>query len=483
VLSDETLVILLQGEPNLLVPQHASTNQSAQTVEIQIYDFLIQYNSDTGKLEPGVATEWKWLDALHMEVKIRDDVISADGTKYTADDILFTCERGVAGSAVSWWNMVDINECKVVDETTFVFGLNRPYNTYDDVLAATEAVHLISRSSVDAAGGWEACLHNPKIGTGQYTFVEWVEGNYIMLERNENYWGPKGYWKNLEFRWITDDAARAMAMQSGEADVAILLSSKQVVSLDADPSITLLRSPAYAVFTWYFNCSIEPLSDKRVREALTLLTDQDAIRQVVNGGEGINPQTNISTASPYYLQPPAGYSQKVDVARAKQLLADAGYPNGLKITLLTTAQNAACQELIQAQWALGGVDLDIQIYENATQREIMYRGEYEITAANSFNSDPMRQLNRLDGRLDPPTAAGGAQYTSTELIGYVDIARSLDPAERLRGYHLVQQYCIDNFLLLPCFETVLFNATRSDLGGARFTANGAIYVGYLRPIG
>ncbi len=109
--SDETLVVLVDAEPTHLMSTYTMFNRAGAHVAFVIYDTLIRYDYDTHEYVPAVAESWEWLDETHLQFNLRHDVIAADGTPFTADDVLFTCELGVNGGSQSYWNMIDLEEC------------------------------------------------------------------------------------------------------------------------------------------------------------------------------------------------------------------------------------------------------------------------------------------------------------------------------------------------------------------------------------
>ena len=475
------MVVALDNEPTHLIAAAATINNAAIHVSQNLYDNLIAFDYNAGEFVPMLATEWDWLDDLRLQFKLRDDVIAADGSKFTAHDVMYTFEVGVNGTNASFWNMVDLDTCEVVDDFTIILGTKRIYNTIDMVMAIHEAGSIISKSSVEAVGGLEAALRNPLVGTGMYTFVEWVDGSHITLTRNEEYWGQKGYWKTIEFVFIPDPNSRAMALMSGDVDAALNLTYDQVIGIENDPNLQIIQSYANGVSTIYLNCSQPPLDDVRVREAIYLLIDVDAAIEVVTGGTSTHTDTMISSLSPLYLPRPAGYVRKVDVDRAKQLLAEAGYANGLTFRIISNSLNRAVCELTQANLAVGGINLELDIMESAAFLQLLRSGQYEAAQASSFNHDPTRQLNRVDGRLTPTEAAGGAMYNNDELNVFIDMARSTDPVIRLEGYHRVQQYTRDNFLVMGMFEVIYYVGARKDLTNHTFNSSGWLCAGALRP--
>lgn len=481
--SDETLVVLLDAEPTHLMSTYTMFNRAGAHVAFTIYDTLIYYDYDTGEYLPAVAESWEWIDDTHLQFNLRQDVVAADGTPFTADDVMYTCELGVSGGSQSYWNMIDLNECEVVDEYTFIMGTNQVYPTLEMLASVHGMDCLVSRSAVEAVGGEEAARHNAKIGTGQYTFVEWVDGSHITVERNENYWGELGYYKYIEFRFVSDAAARAMAVQSGEADVALSLSLSETVSLQSDANVSILKSYGDASKTLWMNCSDGPLADERVREAIRLLIDRDAFIAICTGGDGMPTYTNFSPKGIYYKDPPEGYSTERDVERARQLLEEAGYGDGLTLNIFDNSTGRTFCELLQSQLAEGGIDLEIEIVEVAAGMSRMNSGEYELYSGAAYGYDPVRLLNRVDGRISTEVAGGGAQYNNDELNAIIDIARyDSDPDVRMQAYHDVQDFILEHTVCIGIFMDVTYNACRSDLTGATYTSDGYLFVNSLRPV-
>ncbi|MEI6877308.1 MAG: ABC transporter substrate-binding protein, partial [Spirochaetota bacterium] len=216
------------------------------------------------------------------------------------------------------------------------------------------------------------------LGAGPYKFVEWVPGDRIVLERNENYYGKKPYAQKATYRFISNDSARIAALLSGDVDLIDTVPPTDIASLGADSRVTLV--PVQGTTIIYIHMDSDravtpfatdkggkvlpsnPFKDKRVRQALSLLMDRKLLVDRVLQGSGT---PAIQMIPPGYLgfvdalNPPAA-----DVAKAKKLLAEAGYPNGFSLTLHSASDRYSFQpEVVQAVaqfLARGGIEVKVE---------------------------------------------------------------------------------------------------------------------------
>lgn len=174
----DTLRIVIGAEPSNIMPLSAEAGDG-QWIAWCIYDRLVDYDAETGELVPSLATSWEWIDDTHVRFFLRDDAVAYDGTTITANDVLFSVQRGLEGDATAQWSMVDGNECSVEDDYTFVLGLTEAYPSIIGKLAYVATLTVIDESSCEALGGYEAAVRNPQCTSGPYFFDEWKAGEYI----------------------------------------------------------------------------------------------------------------------------------------------------------------------------------------------------------------------------------------------------------------------------------------------------------------
>lgn len=482
--SDETLRVCIAEEPAQLIKTIAEIGSSGLYISSAMVDSILWYNQDTGEIEPNIATEWEWIDETHLQLKIRDDIICHDGTPLTADDIYYTCKVAVE-SGITDTNMLDINECSVVDDTTVIIGLIDPYVTLVDKLCNDGFLTPISESAVETVGGLEAATRNPQIFTGPYIFDEWVDGQYIRLVRNDNYWNTDrhGYYKYIEYTFVPDAATRVMALQSGDVDVTVDLTSAQDSIVESSSNLVAANGVALSNELIYFNCSKAPFDDIRVRQAIWDLIDVNACIAVAQNGKAAPTEAFLSPASTVYRPRPVDFVREVNVDEAKQLLAEAGYADGFEVEILIEAVDSSLAELISSQLAEAGIKVNISPVESITIQQKISDGDYAMALTLSFHSDPARVLNRFDSRLFYTSAgAGGFFYESEELDEMVDRAKaSFDDEERLDAYGDIQDFVIENTLCVGLYGNIRRHAMRADIENDTYNLPGNLLIAYLRP--
>lgn len=481
--SDETLYVVAREEPDHLCALYGTNSETGGILSLAMYDYLLYLNNETGEFEKSAATDYEWIDDTHIRVTLRDDIVAYDGSILTADDVMYSLNLGLSGNNVTSYIMVDPDECYVEDDFTFVIGTTEAYPTMENLMSTSGFLPLVDESSVEAVGGWDVAYREAKISTGRYFLDEWVDGEYIRLVRNDDHWDQDNlpYYKYIEVSFVSDAATRAMSLQSGEANVAMSLTAAQDEALGSE-SVMWYGFGDASKCIW-MNCSTGALADERVREAIFWLIDDDAIIALCTNGVATPTETQFSTKSFYYADPPAGYERKVDVEKAMSLLADAGYADGVTIKSFGLQSDQATLELIQSMLSAANITLEIELVEAAAGFSKMGSGDYELYLGASYGFDPVRVMNRVDGRIEPAQAGGGAVYNNDELNALIDVARaSTDDAERMQAYADVQHFIIDKTLCIGLYMDCVRFGVNQDIGGAVYDGNGYLYLANLRPV-
>ena len=186
-----------------MLDPHGTYNVAHNENNILVYETLVFWNSQTMEFEPKLATEWKWVNDTTLRVKLHEGITSHAGDPFTASDVIFTVTTGQEGGLLSnYYGMFDLAECKAEDDYTVVLASKTPDPFFLYTLSNTPLAMIVEKST--EKDGLDAQTLNPTAATGPYKFVEWSDGSYVKLERNENYWGKTPYYKNVEIRIITD---------------------------------------------------------------------------------------------------------------------------------------------------------------------------------------------------------------------------------------------------------------------------------------
>lgn len=444
--TDETLTVGLSAEPSSLYGAAVGkTENEEQIIGNAILDSLVKFNYATNEIEPSLATDWEWTDDTHLKFTLRDDVTMSDGTPLTADDVVYTCnEIWVKQNTTNDTGKYLVGATKDDDQTvTIEFNTTAP--DFLKMLSWTN-FGIVSEDEVNAAGGLEATSTNPVIGSGPYKFKEWKNGQSVILERNDDYWDKDyvGYYKEIVFTFTSDAAAREMAVESGDADIAYDMPVSQAATYAENDSVnTTIYDFGQTTHLWYNQGeNAGATKDEKVREAIDKALDFDAIAQVGTAGFADASLSYWDPSCDYYTENYTKEERAVDVDGAKELLEEAGYGDGLEITALGLQENTPVLTVMQANLAEAGITLKIDTPDTAQFVEGAFGGDYDLICVGDTPAVrtpasvmPFLQKLNVDG---PGMVIGGAKWTSdeidstiTELISESDTDKATELATSL----------------------------------------------------
>lgn len=334
----------IRTEPSSVDP-HFSYVATSKAAVTNIFDTLIMRNKDL-ELTPSLATEWTYLGDNTWEFKLREGVTWHDGEPFTADDVLFTFERApdVPNSPAPFKQFLSqIKSAEKVDDLTLRITTPSPS---PQVLFDLAEVPIVSEHAGKGATTADYNDGTAAIGTGPFKFVSWSPGGALELVRNDDYWAGASPFETVEIVPMPNDAARVAALLSGDVDLIDAVPPESYARLSGDQDIAIWQTPD--VYTAYLHMDTNredtphitakdgspiknPLLDKRVREALALAIDREAIISRLLQGLG-KPAGQLAGETMVGFNPdlkPATY----DPERAKELLAEAGFADGFKLTV------------------------------------------------------------------------------------------------------------------------------------------------------
>ena len=322
----ETLVVAINGEPANLQPAQP-VGRLNELVDALIFDSLTTRDQQ-GNLVPALAESWKRTNDTTWEFKLRSGAKFHNGDPVTSDDVKFTYEQLVLAAdqkSPHLTFLATIKSVNVVDATTFQIITTQP-----DVLLPSRVFDLyggiVPMKYYQKVG--DAAFRTSPVGSGPFKFVDWVKGSQINLVANDDYWGTKTPFKKLALRFITDDAARMAAFLAGEVDIVSNVPPERVAELSANAKLDVRSGPSSRYYFLVFDSTKKPFDDVKVRQAVNLAIDRDALVKGVSSGFG----TPIASI---FIPQTFGYDATIkpvfDLDKAKALLTQAGYPNGLDV--------------------------------------------------------------------------------------------------------------------------------------------------------
>ena len=466
--SDKNLTIVMPSEPSCIWGAPVGKNENeALTILGAITDRLVEMDNDTGEVKPSLATSWEWLDGTHVQMKLREDVTMTDGTPLVADDVAYTVGVWAEYSPANDTGRFVVGAV-ADDEHTVTIEFNREA---PDLLAMLSwaCFGIVSEDEVNAAGGLEAAANNPVVGSGKYRFVEWKNGQYVTLERNENYWNKDytGYFKTLTFNFTADAAARVMAVESGDADVAYNIPVNQAITYEGrDDLTTLVYTYGQISHVWYnMGENAGATKDLKVRQAIDLAMDFDAITLVASGGKVQPALGYFETNSKYYNETYTAEERAVNVEKAKELLAEAGYPDGLELRCTCLANLVNIWTVIQGNLAQAGITLNIETPDTPQFVQEAFGGDYDLILVGEYVAARyptlfcfLREENISGGGL----VIGGPKWTTPELDA--KIAAFIEEKDEATAKQMAGE--IEQFMKENCVVSNLCPETSSTIVAA-----------------
>lgn len=452
------LVVGIPSDPTTL-DVHQRFLPIDRVVNSAIYDGLM-VEGPKGEVRPGLAESWDFAsDGSSVTLHLRKNVKFHDGAPFNADAVKFNYERQLDPTnefnKLGNWRLAPgfagniAVPIQVVDDSTVRINFKAKLSPDLNLGYMTESPHeMVSPSAVRAN---RDKYPDKPIGTGPYRFVSWDKGQRLVLERNPDYWGQKPQFDRLIFVPITDADARSAALRAGTVDVNADISGDQLDAVKSDSRFQLYDKEARHLWHVLLNEKTVPqLKDKRVRQALNYAVNKDAIVNDVLKGQGVVANCFMSSAYGEWQNTGlTGYP--FDQAKAKQLLADAGFPNGQGLPTLTMRMNTgatlagkqqAMAEVIQANLAAVGVKITLEPLEAAAWAQRVPTGDFQLSVFSLSIStpDPDNAVSGYHSSREPPSFANFGYYENPDYETLYPQSRTLtDHAQRVAAVKRLQQ--------------------------------------------
>ena len=468
----DTLTIAIGAEPEALDPVNM-TSAPAATVGEHAVERLI-YMEEDGELTPMLATEWESNEAGDVwTFQIREGVTFHDGEPLNAEAVKANLDRFIdpdVGAAYAFL-LGDVESIEATGEYELTINLE---DSFAPILShlSHSFIGIISPASFEDLSPDETT--DAAVGTGPYELVEWNRGDSITMVRNDDYWGDAPEIENLVFNFIPEDSARMVALETGEADAVMRVPPQDADRLDADPDINVVYETSVRTIYLGFNYQEEPFDDQRVRQAFNYAVDKEAIVDSILDGNAFVADAPIvdavfghTSAGPYEYDP----------ERARDLLAEAGYEDGLEVTLHHPTGryllDATIAEAVQSMLAEVGVDLTLETREWGSLLDFLAQpvdeAEYRmfmlgwgtVTLDADYGLYALLHTNQWN-----PDGNNRGFYENEDVDALLDQARvETDPATREELYGEAINLIWDDAPWLFLHNEGQINAERADVGG------------------
>jgi peptide/nickel transport system substrate-binding protein len=364
------LTIAIQLEPPHLDPTSAAAGAIDSVLYSNVFEGLTRF-TQTGAVVPGLAQSWEISgDGLSYTFMLREGVRFHDGSAMTAQDVVFSLDRarGADSQNAQKALFADIARVEALDDLTVRVTLSQPNGNFLFNMAWGDAV-IVAPESI-------AQIKQTPIGTGAFRFVEWKQGDSITLQVNDAYWGQAPALDRATFKFISDPTAAFAAMMAQDIDAFAGFPAPENLPLfEADPRFQVLVGSTEGETILATNNKMPPFDNVKVRQALAHAINRDDIIFGAMFGLGTPIGTHFAPHNRDYVDL-TGNSQ-FDPDLARQLLAEAGYPNGFKTTLKLPPPSYARRggEIIAAQLRAVGIEAEITNLEWAQWLEQVFRGK------------------------------------------------------------------------------------------------------------
>lgn len=424
------LVVGRTGDIDVLDPHLATAFQSVRTLDL-VYESLLSLDPDLA-VGPSLAKEWSFSDdGLTLTMTLQDGVSFHDGSAFDSEDVVASIERVLdeASAAVVRANLLSITDITAPDAGTVVLTLA---NKDASILASLADVNAAILSSDAIAAG---TVDREPNGTNAFVWSEWKQGTSVTLTANGSYWADGPYIDSIEFRVIPDESSVLSGLKAGEVDLGVL--TDPVIVIQANDPLVVYRTTALAYHALMLNGDRDPLTDQKIRQAISCAIDRQEVIDTAALGEGA---VTGPITIPAYLSDTDGLpcGGQRDVEKAKSLLAEAGYADGFALNTIVisgeTSTATAEGESLQAQLAEVGITLELEVLETGTYVDRWLAADFDAAVAlNSGKADPHQMYARYwpsDGNLNE--IAGYRSDTLDELMAAGQA--ETDPAKRVATY-------------------------------------------------
>jgi peptide/nickel transport system substrate-binding protein len=463
--SGKKLIVTIDSEPARIDPTLAEGAAATQVLE-NCAEYLIQ-KTPNGKLIPGLATSWKISpDGKAIEFTLRKGVKFHNGDPLTVRDVQFSFERMQTKNPTAKSRLRHVDKFEIIDDDHFKFNFKQPDVTF---IPYRGPGMIVSKTYYDKVGE-EQFIRQP-IGTGPYRLTRYAPGEYIDLERFEGYWGPKPSIKEARLQFVPEETTRVAKLMAGEVDLIENVPYPSLNSIEKNPDFKVIRlatnHPTQAI-TFNTKNPKTPWFDKRVRLAMAYAIDCDGIRKMIASG--------IPNRWAFLAPGEIGYDPSLkpypyDPKKARELLAEAGYPNGFEFNLywLLGGRGSMQSEVSQAVAGyLAAVGLNPVLigeeFAAGRARRSASKGanaEYILlgVAARAGGVDPTQFLDMSYG-----TTGGNSVYSNAEFDKIIAQAlATLDDTKRAELIKRVVRITYDDIAAIPIFNAVSLYAMKKNI--------------------
>ena len=466
---NETLTVVITADPGGLDPSHSSGSAMGQVIR-QMYDTLFIYDENY-TITPWLAESYEYEDDVTLVLHLRHGVKFANNDELHASDVLFTIKTAQAGTGASdSFRKINVEKSVVVDDYTIKLVTDEPVATLIAGLQLPDTGIFSEKAYTEANGDF---LQLAKTGSsGPWKLDVYTPGDKITMTANENYWREgEPYFKTLVMRFVTDASSRAIEAETAGADIVCNIASKDIASVKEAKGMVFVSEKGAQTVYLIINTQKAPMDNDLVRQAVWYAVDVDSGVRVAYGDFGSRAVDwvcpGIKGADPDRA---AKYFPTRDIEKAKALLAEAGYPDGIEIELSVFSSNQERRdlgEIFQAQMAEAGIKVKLNVMELNAWSDYVYAGNSHMVfyACTGMCFEADKCLTQLIPSSSYFKVSGFAPEAYTAAVD--KSLTALDETERCALYSEAINMLLENHVTLPCWHNELNASVREGLTGFR----------------
>lgn len=468
---DQKVLVIANVSDATTLDPHDTNDQPTQRIIGQIFDSLVEFDEDMNLVPGGPVEEINQIDELTTEFVLKEGVKFHNGEPLTAKDVKFTFEKHKAEAQTSHMT-APISEIEIVDDHTVRFITEKPFPALRAHLTHGSA-GILNKKAVEEFG--DAINRNP-VGTGPFKLEEWKTGDEVILVRNDEYYGELPEAEKVIFKNITENSARATNLESGDVNIALNLDPNDMVRIREDENLTAYDVEGLSLQYLGTNTQKENLKDPRVRQAIAYAIDADEINDTIYNGTAtiagtvIPPQLHSSNTD---LKP-----YPYDPEKAKELLKEAGYEDGLELELWTNDNPIRKDAAVMIQSYLGAVGItvpEVSELEWGAYLDGVDNGNQELFMLGwSFSTaDPDHGIGALFYSKNHGEGGNNTFYTNESVDALFDAgAVEMDEEARNKIYKDAQAIIMEELPMIPLYFDTYRSASANYIEGFKILPTG-----------
>jgi peptide/nickel transport system substrate-binding protein len=465
---EKTLTVRFYDDPAGFDPATVFRIEN-ENIAFNLFSGLTTYDGETGKIIPDLAESWETKDNITWTFKLRRGVKWHKGYgELTAADVIYSFNRVRDPATASPYasELSNLDTIEAPDDYTIVIKLKSPDGNFLHVVANYHQGQIVNRKAIEAAGKqvrWQP------VGTGPY-YLESIDVNSrIVLKRHKDYFRGPAPIETIVFQIIKDESTATIALRRGEVDLVMRSNREENIETLVRAGFKMNKTDGYAVNLRIFNTSHKILSDPRVRRAMAHAVDFAAI---IKATSPVLQDRAHSMLMPWMdVYTPNVPRYEFDQAKARKLLAEAGYPKGFTIKHLNTSAQGVneFQQFEIDYLSQIGIKMEMELVDTPTYNQRRNNGDFEVSGRllPAVNPD-MILFAYLAPENIAPKGLNGARYNNPKLTQLLNAAKAeVDPEKRMAMYAEVQKIAMTDLPYLPLYSNSVVWPSKQNVTGVR----------------